>query len=83
MTLVNMNQLLEVARNNNFAVGAYNVSNLELMRTSIEQCEADYAPAIIMIHPTELRYFKDDRKRVVQGKGVDVCGGGYMKKKVR
>lgn len=30
------------------------------MRTSIEQCEADYAPAIIMIHPTELRYCKDD-----------------------
>ena len=60
MTLVNMNQLLEVARKNNFAVGAYNVSNLELMRTSIEQCESDYAPAIIMIHPTELRYCKDD-----------------------
>ena len=60
MTLVNMNQLLEVARKNNFAVGAYNVSNLELMRTSIEQCEDDYAPAIIMIHPTELRYCKDD-----------------------
>ncbi len=60
MTLVNINQLLEVARKNNFAVGAYNVSNLELMRIAIEQCEADYAPAIIMIHPTELRYCKDD-----------------------
>lgn len=60
MTLVNMNQLMEVARKNNFAVGAYNVSNLELMRIAIEQCEADYAPAIIMIHPTELRYCKDD-----------------------
>lgn len=60
MTLVNMNQLMEVARKNNFAVGAYNVSNLELMRIAIEQCEADYAPAIIMVHPTELRYCKDD-----------------------
>lgn len=60
MTLVNMTQLLDVAKKNNFAVGAYNVSDLELMRTSIEQCEADYAPAIIMIHPTELRYCKDD-----------------------
>lgn len=60
MTLVNMNQLLEVARKNNFAVGAYNVSDLELMRTVIEQNEADYAPAIVMIHPTELRYCKDD-----------------------
>lgn len=60
MTLVNMNQLMGVARKNNFAVGAYNVSNLELMRIATEQCEADYAPAIIMIHPTELRYCKDD-----------------------
>lgn len=60
MTLVNMNQLMEVAKKNNFAVGAYNVSNLELVRTVIEQSEEDYAPAIIMIHPTELRYCKDD-----------------------
>ena len=60
MTLVNMNQLLAKTRKNNFAVGAYNVSNLELVRTVIEQCEEDYAPAIIMIHPTELRYCKDD-----------------------
>lgn len=60
MTLVNMNQLMEVAKKNKFAVGAYNVSNLELVRTVIEQSEEDYAPAIIMIHPTELRYCKDD-----------------------
>lgn len=60
MTLVNMNQLMKVAKKNKFAVGAYNVSNLELVRTVIEQSEEDYAPAIIMIHPTELRYCKDD-----------------------
>lgn len=60
MTLVNMTQLLDVAKKNHFAVGAYNVSDLELMRITIEQCEADYCPAIVMIHPTELRYCKDD-----------------------
>lgn len=60
MTLVNVNQLMKIAKKEKFAVGAYNVSNLELVRTVIEQCESDYAPAIIMIHPTELRYCKDD-----------------------
>lgn len=58
--LVNMEQMLSIAKENNFAVGAYNVSNLELMRIAIEQCEADNAPCIIAIHPTELAYCKDD-----------------------
>ncbi|GAC45691.1 fructose-bisphosphate aldolase, class II [Pediococcus acidilactici NGRI 0510Q] len=58
--LINMNQLLSVAKKNNFAVGAYNVSNAELLKSAVEQCEADNAPAIIAVHPTEMAYAKDD-----------------------
>ena len=58
--LLNMTQLLEIAKENQFAVGAYNISNLELVRTVVEQCEADNAPAIIEVHPTEVAYCKDD-----------------------
>ncbi|MDO4680753.1 MAG: ketose-bisphosphate aldolase [Aerococcus sp.] len=58
--LVNMTQLLSIAKENHFAVGAYNISNTELFRTAIEQCEADNAPAIIAVHPTEMDYAKDD-----------------------
>lgn len=58
--LVNMNQLLPVAKKNHFAVGAYNVSNAELLKASLEQCEKDNAPGIIAVHPTELAYAKDD-----------------------
>lgn len=58
--LLNMSQLLEVAKANKFAVGAYNISNLELVRTVVEQCEADNAPAILEVHPTEVAYCKDD-----------------------
>lgn len=58
--LVNMNQLLSVAKKNHFAVGAYNVSNSELLKAAVEQCEADNAPGIIAVHPTELAYAKDD-----------------------
>lgn len=58
--LINMTQMLEIAKKNNFAVGAYNISNAELVRAAIEQCEKDKAPGIIAVHPTELAYAKDD-----------------------
>lgn len=34
--LINMNQMLTVAKKNHFAVGAYNVSNAELLKASVE-----------------------------------------------
>lgn len=58
--LLNMNQMLSVAKKNHFAVGAYNVSNSELLKSAVEQCEADNAPGIIAVHPTEMAYAKDD-----------------------
>ncbi|MFC6181342.1 ketose-bisphosphate aldolase [Lactiplantibacillus daowaiensis] len=58
--LLNMNQMLAVAKKNHFAVGAYNVSNAELLKSAVEQCEADNAPGIIAVHPTEMAYAKDD-----------------------
>lgn len=58
--LLNMNQMLSVAKKNHFAVGAYNVSNAELLKSAVEQCEADNAPGIIAVHPTEMAYAKDD-----------------------
>ncbi|ERJ75972.1 ketose-bisphosphate aldolase [Streptococcus sobrinus W1703] len=58
--LINMEQMLVIAKENKFAVGAYNISNLELARIVIEQCEEDNAPAIIEVHPTEVFYCKDD-----------------------
>lgn len=58
--LLNMNQMLEIAKEQHFAVGAYNVSESNLVRTVIEAAEENDAPAIIAIHPTELAYCKDD-----------------------
>ena len=58
--LINMSQMLEVAKANHFAVGAYNVSESNLFRTVVETAEEMDAPAIIAVHPTELAYCKDD-----------------------
>ena len=41
-------------------MGAYNVSESNLFRTVVEAAEANDAPAIIAVHPTELAYCKDD-----------------------
>lgn len=58
--LLNMNQLLEVAKENHFAVGAFNISDSNLFRTVVEAAEENDSPAIIAVHPTELEYSKDE-----------------------
>lgn len=58
--LVNMKQLLEVAKKNKFAVGAFNVADSNFLRVVVEEAEKNNAPAIIAVHPTELDFTKDD-----------------------
>ncbi|MHC5293552.1 ketose-bisphosphate aldolase [Listeria welshimeri] len=58
--LVNMKQLLEVAKENKFAIGAFNVADSNFLRVVVEEAEKNNAPAIIAVHPTELDFTKDD-----------------------
>ncbi|HBJ9156584.1 TPA: ketose-bisphosphate aldolase [Listeria monocytogenes] len=58
--LVNMKQLLEVAKENKFSVGAFNVADSNFLRVVVEEAEKNNAPAIIAVHPTELDFTKDD-----------------------
>ncbi|HAK0939047.1 TPA: ketose-bisphosphate aldolase [Listeria monocytogenes] len=58
--LVNMKQLLEVAKEKKFAVGAFNVADSNFLRVVVEEAEKNNAPAIIAVHPTELDFTKDD-----------------------
>ncbi|EPI2966440.1 ketose-bisphosphate aldolase [Listeria monocytogenes] len=58
--LVNMKQLLEVAKENKFAVGAFNVADSNFLRVVVEEAEKNNAPAIIAVHPTELDFTKGD-----------------------
>ena len=59
--LINMKQMLEVAKENKFAVGAFNVADSNFLRVVIEAAEENDAPAIIAVHPTELDFTKDMR----------------------
>jgi len=58
--LYNMTDLLKVAYENKFAVGAYNVANSEFVKVVIDAAEEQNAPAIIQLHPLELDLVGDD-----------------------
>lgn len=57
--LVNMKELLSVANEHNFAVPAFNISSLPMLKGVIETCEKENSPVIIAIHPDELEYVGD------------------------
>ncbi len=54
--LLNMRDLLSVARTRRFAVPAFNISSNMLLRGALEAAEAAEAPVIIAIHPDELAF---------------------------
>lgn len=57
--LMNLRDILLPARENGFAVPAFNVSSNMLLSAVMEECEAMNAPVIIAIHPDELSFTKN------------------------
>lgn len=57
--LMNMKELLSVAKTNKFAVGAFNIGNGELLRSVMEAAEENNSPVILEIHPDELNFVTD------------------------
>ncbi len=75
--LYNMKELLAVADKNNFAVPAFNISSYAMFNGIMDISEKMNAPAIIEIHPNELKHIGTDvieafKSRAVQSK-IPVC----------
>lgn len=54
--LYNLKDMLAVAKKYHFAIGAFNTSDLALVRAVVEQAEATDSPAILQFAPGEFRY---------------------------
>jgi fructose-bisphosphate aldolase class II len=54
--LISMEKMLKVAKENKFAVGAYNISDANIFKAVVEKAEELNAPTIIAIHPDELSF---------------------------
>ncbi len=57
--LMNMKDLLTVAKKNKFAVPAFNTSSSMIVNGIMEACREKKAPVIIAIHPDELSFIRD------------------------
>ncbi len=69
--LMNMKELLAVAKEHNFAIPAFNISNYAMFEAVMNASEKENAPVIIEIHPHELAFTGDDitaaiRKRLLE-----------------
>ncbi|MDO5111534.1 MAG: ketose-bisphosphate aldolase [Clostridia bacterium] len=57
--LMNMKELLAVAKEHNFAIPAFNIGTGEILKGVMESCEKLQAPVILAIHPLELDFQGD------------------------
>lgn len=58
--LISMSKMLNVAKKEHFAVGAFNISSNMLMRAVVEEAELTKTPAITAIHPDELKFVTNE-----------------------
>lgn len=63
--LMNMKDILKVAKENNFAIPAFNTSSNMILTGVIEACEELKSPVIIAIHPDELHFVKSSFVKAV------------------
>ncbi|PSO54284.1 MAG: ketose-bisphosphate aldolase [Cyanobacteria bacterium QH_9_48_43] len=54
--LTSTSKLLQVAQRNTYAVGAFNIYNLEGIKAVINAAEAENSPAMLQVHPSSLGY---------------------------
>lgn len=54
--LVTGNELLQHAHKNNYAVGAFNINNMEILQAVIEAAEAEKAPVLIQTSEGAIKY---------------------------
>lgn len=58
--LYTMKELLKVAKENQFAVPAFNICSYDMLKAIVEEAERLNAPVILEIHPDEIAYLNDE-----------------------
>ncbi|UMB75896.1 ketose-bisphosphate aldolase [Dickeya fangzhongdai] len=58
--LMNMKDVLSIAQQNKFGVGAFNIASAEFARLVIEVAEKLHSPVILEVHPDEHEFTGDD-----------------------
>jgi tagatose 1,6-diphosphate aldolase GatY/KbaY len=54
--LTSLHELLQAAKASNYAIGAFNVYNLEGIKAVVDAAEAEHSPVILQLHPSAFRF---------------------------
>lgn len=75
--LMNMNEILSVAKENKFAIPAFNIADYSMFLGVMDMCEETNSPVIIEIHPDELSFIGSEMVTAIKEKAykssVPVC----------
>ena len=75
--LMNMKDILAVAKENKFALPAFNISDYSMFLGIMDVCEETNSPVIIEIHPDELSFIGSEMVTAIKEKAykspVPVC----------
>ncbi len=75
--LMNMKDILAVAKENKFALPAFNISDYSMFLGIMEVCEETHSPVIIEIHPDELSFIGSEMVTAIKEKAykspIPVC----------
>ena len=66
--LMNMKDILAVAKENKFALPAFNISDYSMFLGIMEVCEETNSPVIIEIHPDELSFIGSEMVTAIKEK---------------
>lgn len=58
--LMNMKEMLSIAKKHHFAIGAFNTTDIALFRAVVEEAEATSSPAILQYAPGEFQFATSD-----------------------
>ncbi|OTP19966.1 ketose-bisphosphate aldolase [Enterococcus mundtii] len=64
--LYTMKDLLAVAKENKFAIPAFNICSFDMLKAIMEEAEEQNAPVILEIHPNEISYLGDNFIATIQ-----------------
>ncbi len=68
--LMNMKEILTVAKKNGFAIPAFNISDYAMFLGIMEVCEETNSPVILEIHPDELKFIGNEMVLAIREKAI-------------
>jgi fructose/tagatose bisphosphate aldolase len=80
MSLVSVTEMLKKAQKEGYAVGAFNVENMEMIQAVVSAAEEMKSPAILQTTMVRITVLKNSRPTIVLHSSIRVLSAGWFQK---